>query len=279
MTDPLRKGLIDAYRKLMRPLVRILIRNNVSYGEFVEILKATFVEVAEHDFCLVDREASQSRVAILTGLTRKEVARQKALLESGELLINTNLNRMSRVLEGWHTDTRFTGPYGVPIELPFDGNNGVNFCALVRGYSGDMAPRAMLDELLRLRVVERQPGGVFRIMMRAYIPESLHPDALERLGRVLCNFVNTYEFNMEKTAPGAGRFERVVRADNGLRKELMPAFDRLIRWKGQQLLEELDNWLSTQESTAGPRSLGNERVKTGVGIYHFIEQDDEPPLR
>jgi hypothetical protein len=54
----------------------------------------------------------------------------------------------------------------------------------------------------------------------------------------------------------------------------MPAFDRLIRIKGQQLLEELDNWLSTQESTAGPRSLGNQRIKTGVGIYHFIEEDE-----
>jgi hypothetical protein len=274
MTDPLRKGLINAYRKLMQPLVRILIRNNVSYGEFVEILKATFVEVAERDFCLVDRDASQSRVAILTGLTRKEVARQKGILESGELMINTNLNRIGRVLEGWHTDTRFTGPYGVPVELPFDGNNGINFSALVRGYSGDMAPRAMLDELLRVRVVERQPGGVFRIVMRAYIPESLHPDALERLGRVVRNFVDTYEFNMEKSGPGTGRFERVVRATNGLRMELMPAFDRLIRMKGQQLLEELDNWLSTQESTAGPRSLGNQRIKTGVGIYHFIEEDE-----
>jgi hypothetical protein len=132
----------------------------------------------------------------------------------------------------------------------------------------------MLDELLRVRVVERQPGGVFRIVMRAYIPESLHPDALERLGRVVRNFVDTYEFNMEKSGPGTGRFERVVRATNGLRMELMPAFDRLIRMKGQQLLEELDNWLSTQESTAGPRSLGNQRIKTGVGIYHFIEEDE-----
>jgi hypothetical protein len=275
MTEPVRRGLINAYRKLMQPLVRILIRNGVSYGEFVEVLKATFVEVAERDFDLVDREASQSRVAILTGLTRKEVARQMTILATGDISPDTNLNRVVRVLEGWHTDTRFTGPYGVPVELPFDGNNGINFCSLVRGYSGDMAPRAMLDELLRVRAVERQPGGSFRVLTRAYIPETLHPDALERLGRVVQNFVTTYEYNMRKIAPGAGRFERIVSADQGLRAQLMPAFDRLIRLKGQQLLEELDNWLSTQESTAGPRGLGNQRVKTGVGIYHFVEDDNE----
>jgi hypothetical protein len=50
MTDSVRTGLIAAYRKLMEPLVRILIRNGVSYGEFSEILKSTFVEVAERDF-------------------------------------------------------------------------------------------------------------------------------------------------------------------------------------------------------------------------------------
>ena len=275
MTESVRRGLINAYRKLMQPLVRILIRNGVSYGEFVEVLKATFVEVAERDFHLVDREASQSRVAILTGLTRKEVARQMTILATGDISPDTNLNRVVRVLEGWHTDTRFTGPYGVPVELPFDGNNGINFCTLVRGYSGDMAPRAMLDELLRVHAVERQPGGSFRVLTRAYIPETLHPDALERLGRVVQNFVTTYEYNMGKTAQGAGRFERIVSADEGLRKQLMPAFDRLIRLKGQQLLEELDNWLSTQESTAGPRGLSNQRLKTGVGIYHFVEEDDD----
>lgn len=273
MTDSVRNGLIAAYRKLMEPLVRILIRNGVSYGEFVELLKSIFVQVAERDFGLPDRKASQSRIAILTGMTRKEVARQKSILEGGGFIENSNLNRVTRVLEGWHTDPSFTGPYGLPIELNFDGNQGINFTELVRRYSGDMAPRAMLDELLRVGAVERLSTGSFRVLMRAYIPESLHPDALERLGHVVRNFINTYEYNMEKVAQGAGRFERVVVADQGLRKELMPAFDRLLRMKGQQLLVELDNWISSQELTEGAKYRDGGRVKTGVGIYHFIEDD------
>ena len=258
----------------MEPLVRILIRNGVSYGEFAEILKNAFVEVAERDFGLPDRKASQSRVAILTGLSRKEVAKQKALLESGGPVISSNLNRVTRVLEGWYTDPGFTGPYGMPVELPFDGNDGVSFQELVRRHSGDMGPRAMLDELLRIRAMERLPAGTFRVLMRAYIPESLHPDALERLGHVVHNFITTYEYNMEKVAPGAGRFERTVVADHGLQKELLPAFDRLIRTKGQQLLEELDNWLSSQELTEAAKDRDVPGVKTGVGIYHFIEDDE-----
>ncbi len=274
MTDSVRFGLLAAYRVLMRPLVRILVRHGVSYNEFNEVLKNVFVEVAESDFGIPGRKPSQSRVAILTGLTRKEVAKQKAILDGdAEIKDVSNLNRVTRVLLGWHTDSAYTGPYGMPLELPFDSTAGVGFTALVRKYSGDMAPRAMLDELLRVGAVEKIAAGSFKVLTRAYVPESLHADALERLGGVIKNFVTTVEFNTEKSAPGAGRFERVVFADNGLRIELLPSFDRLLRTKGQQLLVELDNWLSSQESIDVAENSDAGTVKTGVGIYHFIEED------
>jgi hypothetical protein len=53
----------------------------------------------------------------------------------------------------------------------------------------------------------------------------------------------------------------------------MPAFDRLIRVKGQQLLIELDNWLSAQEPTGSEAGGEAEHLRTGVGIYHFVEED------
>ena len=76
---------------------------------------------------------------------------------------------------------------------------------------------------------------------------------------------------MSQNLAGTKRFERVVYADNGLQKDLMPAFDRLIRTKGQRLLVELDNWLGAQEPTEAEDH--SERTRTGVGIYHFVEYD------
>ena len=258
----------------MSPLVRVLLKNGVSYGEFAEVLKNLFVEVAERDLSMPGRRPSQARVAILTGLTRKEVAKQKATIERGDLVETSNLNRVTRVLEAWHTDPEYTGAYGLPIELPFESpGRRPSFAALVKKHSGDMAPRAMLDELLRIDAAEMLASGQIRVLMRAYIPQSLHPDALERMGTVVQNFVTTYEFNMEHNADGAARFERVVYADNGLSRELMSAFDKLIRVKGQQLLVELDNWLSAQQPKTESRRSSTDRVNTGVGIYHFIEED------
>lgn len=275
MTGSVRLGLLAAYRQLMQPLVRILIRNGVTLGELNELLKNVFVEVASRDFTLPNRKVSQSRIAILTGLTRKEVAKQEEILASGQALsIDSNLNRATRVLEGWHTDPEFTGPYGMPLELPFEADgSGASFTNLVRKYSGDMAARAMLDELLRVRAVERGSSGALKALTRAYIPESFQAEALQGFGLRVRDFLSTSEYNvMRKVAPG--RFERIVYANEGLRDELMPALEALIKAKGMQLLVELDNWMSAQEKGApSERKKGQKRIKTGVGIYHFISED------
>jgi hypothetical protein len=265
--------LLAAYRKLMQPLVRILIRNGVSFGELAEVLKNVFVEVAARDFQLEDRKTSRSRIAIITGLTRKEVARQEEILRSGQALqMVSNLNRISRVLEGWHSDPEFTGPYGMPLELPFESPTSTSFAGLVRKHSGDMAPRAMLDEMMRVGLVQQTASGAFKVLARAYILRDFHPDALERLGEVVHDFICTYEFNMYKGA-GPGRFERKVFADDGLREELLPAFDALLKAKGHAFLIEIHNWISAQESSLVSTNRAKRRVKTGVGVYHFISRD------
>ena len=82
-----------------------MIRNGISFGELAEVLKNVFVEVAARDFQIEERKASRSRIAIMTGLTRKEVAKQEEILNSGKALqVVSNLNRIARVLAGWHSD-------------------------------------------------------------------------------------------------------------------------------------------------------------------------------
>jgi len=267
MVDSVKSGLLEAYRRFMRPLIRILIRHGISISEFNEVLKAVYAEVAESDFSLPDRKSSQSRVAILTGLTRKEVARLKST-DFGRNVTEEkkDIHRVARVLDGWHQDSQYTGPYGVPLEVPFEGHGVPSFTELVRRYSGDMAPRAMLDEMLRVGAARELDRGWIKVLSRAYIPERLAPEALNRLATVVENFINTLEVNLQKERPGAGRFERIVLSDHGLSDEQMEEFDALIRRRGQQLLEELDDWLGSQGA-----SQEQKTTMTGVGVYHFIE--------
>ena len=276
MGDSVKQALLAAFRVLMGPLVRILLRQGISYAEFSEVAKAVYVEVALKDFKVSGRKATRTRIAVMTGLTRKEVKRviDEAVKERFEL--KTSFNRLGRVLVGWHTDADFTGPYGMPLELQYEtGNpNEPTFSVLVKRHSGDMSPRSILDELVRVGAIRETDVGWFRVMRREYIPEAQGAHTFERTGVVVRNFVNTVEFNMTKLAPGKGRFERHVTADDGIRREDLPKFDHYLRERCQVLLEEIDNWLAGLPKP-DPKK-GDDVIHTGIGIYHYMshEQDD-----
>jgi len=276
MGDSVKQALLAAFRVLMGPLVRILLRQGISYAEFSEVAKAVYVEVALKDFKVSGRRATRTRVAVMTGLTRKEVKRviDEAVKERFEL--KTSFNRLGRVLVGWHTDADFTGPYGMPLELEYEtGNpNEPTFSVLVKRHSGDMSPRSILDELVRVGAIRETEVGWFRVMRREYIPEAQGAHTFERTGVVVRNFVNTIEFNMTKLAPGKGRFERHVTADDGIRREDLPKFDHYLRERCQVLLEEIDNWLAGLPKP-DPKK-GDDVIHTGIGIYHYMshEQDE-----
>ncbi len=206
MTESIKDPLLSAFKHLLRPLVRILLRQGIAFGEFADVVKLVYVEIAQSEFSLATRKQTDSRVAILTGLTRKEVHRLR--VHGPSFGSASNLNRVARVLQGWTQDPEFVGPYGVPLEIPFYSEHGLSFSELVRKHSGDMPPRAILDELIRVKAVLETPDGYVRLLNRTYLPSPLDPAGLERLGNVVHYFVDTVDHNLRKKAQGAGRFER-----------------------------------------------------------------------
>jgi hypothetical protein len=274
MSNSVKPGLLSAFKVLLRPLVRILLRHGVSFAEFADILKAVYVEIAVTEFKVDGKRGTKSRIAVITGLTRKEVSRVVEVAGAENQGAKSNLNRVARVLAGWHTDPDFIGPYGMPLEIRYEdgGLSTVTFSTLVRRYSGDMSPRSMLDELMRVgAVVETEPSWL-KVLRRVYEPQTLAQDNFERVGEVVKNFVDTVDFNLQKEKLGAGRFERIVYSPEGIRNEDMPRFDRYIKERCQALLEEIDNWIAQLEVP----EKGNKNVThTGIGIYHYIEPLDD----
>jgi len=267
MEEDLKQGLLAAYRRLMRPLVRILIRNGVAYGEFAEIAKEVYIDVASGDFKVPHRKMSQARIAILTGLTRKEVAR----IVSGKNKKEdapSEVHRVTRVLTGWHTDANYTGPYGLPLELRFEGTQGCDFVSLVQKFSGDMAARAMLDELLRIGAVQETEHGWYKALTRTYLSKVDAPEGFELLGTGVTNFVSTIDNNILEQNLEKRNFERHVFADNGIKEENLPRFRSYIKSRAQLLLEEVDNWLSQLDA---PEPGDTNVVHTGLGIYHYVD--------
>jgi len=269
----LKLAILAAYKRLLKPLVRILIRNSVSFGEFSEVAKEAYVEVAASDFQLQDKKITQGRIAILTGLTRKEVNR--LITQKGERQRDyaSNLNRVSTILTAWHTDPQFTGPYGLPLDVPFDATSERSFSELANRYTSDLPPRVMLDELLHIGVAKEIEGGRIRVLTRTYLPKADAPESLDRLGKAVRSFVETIDFNRTESDPEKRLFERNVNADTGIRARDFPAFQAYVRERGQFLLEEIDDWLSKLDPI--DESSKETTVNTGVGIYHYLKSSDD----
>ena len=275
MPNSVKAGLLSAFRVVVRPLVRILLRHGISFAEFADILKAVYVEVAVSDFKVERKRGTKSRIAVMTGLTRKEVSRIIEIAGTETEGARSNLNRTARVLAGWHTDPDFIGPYGMPLEIRYEEEalSAVTFSSLVRRYSGDMSPRSMLDELMRVGVVIETEPGWLKVLRRDYEPQSLAQDSFERVGEVVKNFIDTVDFNLQKEETGRSRFERIVYSPEGIRTEDLDKFAKFIHERSQALLEEIDNWIAQLDL---PDRDDKEGVThTGVGIYHYIGRPDD----
>jgi len=271
MGSNVKEYLLQALRMMLKPLVKLFISQGVTHAEFAEAAKDVYVEIALRDFETSNR-VNKSRVAILTGLTRKEVKNViDRALTSG--MQEKMYSRPERVLAGWYSDPNYTGPYGIPLELPYEssGSNEPSIVALVRTYSGDMAPRQMLNELLRCGSV-LEVDGRYKAVSRLYEPTALSHELIVRLGEIGHRFFSTAATNIEKKGQGTGYFDRFVYADDGCSDNVIDMFDQYIKVRGQEFLEELDVWFSTNE-----KSNMSKEFRKGTGLYmvHYVESDKD----
>lgn len=120
---------------LLYPIVQLLLRYEIAHGEFTELTRRSSVDVAFKDFVLPNRKNSVSRVSVIAGLSRSEVARlaaaEKDLISKG----NTTPNRATRAFGGWLSDSGFIDKNNEPKILPLR-HSDISFETLVGRYGG-----------------------------------------------------------------------------------------------------------------------------------------------
>lgn len=268
----LQEVLAAAVQRILRPLIRILLRHGVAFGAFADLAKRVYVEVASSDeFRIGRRKQTVSRIAIITGLTRKEVRRVLELPVASAGEEAGRYSRSARVISGWSSDPRFLDAQGAPKDLAID----TGFTELVRRYSGDMPVRAVLDELLRVSAVSQSEDGRVRLRLRAYVPSAAETDVLEILGTDVAALTTTIDHNMA-SPPDSAWFQRKVLYDN-LPEEALPLLRALASEEGQGLLESLNAQMRVQDRDCNPDVRGSGRRTAMVGVYYYeCETPDDP---
>ncbi|MDH3352246.1 MAG: DUF6502 family protein, partial [Gammaproteobacteria bacterium] len=251
-----------ALRLLFRPVARIMLRAGINWQELAEVCKATYVEVATEDFGIRGRPTNISRVAILTGLTRREVRRLRKLLQADDPETFNRMNYATRVLSGWYQDEEFLGADARPVPLPADGASR-SFASLCAKYSGDVAATTMLKELKHVGAVVETDDGLLAVRTRYYMPTMMDPERMLSSGSVLEDMGYTVAYNLHRSEEDPGRFER--RATNTrMPADAVPEFREFMEKKGQAFLEEVDAWLSEHEIEDGN---DEKSIRLGLGAY------------
>ncbi len=251
-----------ALRLLFRPIARIMLRAGVNWRELADVCKATYVEVATEDFGIRGRPTNISRVAILTGLTRREVRRLRNLLEEQDPEIFARMNYATRVLSGWYQDAEFLDADAKPLALPI-GGKGPSFESLCGKYSGDVAATTMLKELKHVGAVEEAEDGKLIVRTRYYMPTMTDPERMLSSGSVLEDLGYTVAYNLHRSDADPGRFER--RATNTrMPATAVPEFREFLAKEGQAFLEHVDAWLTEHEIRDGDDETS---IRLGLGAY------------
>lgn len=251
----------------LRPVIHILLRSGVTWREFAELSKMTYVEMASEHFGRRGRPTNVSRTAALTGLARREVRKQRELLETGAAAPAPYVTKASLVLSAWHLLPNYRGRSGRPAVLAFEGE-GRSFMALVQSCGGsDVPPTTLLKELVSAGAVRVRADGRLQATHRNYIPHAIDGQMIRLWGSVLADVATTHVHNLSRTANTPARFERAAVNDE-VEAAAVPAFRRFLEEEGQAFLERVDAWLSAHQVSKSKRTAKSRPVRLGAGVYH-----------
>lgn len=286
MKENLQKRLMQCIAHSMRPIARMLLRSGIGYPQFAELAKLAFLTEAQAEKDSRGRSTNLSRVAIKTGLSRKEVARlsrrQSDNAESSSALRMVDYQSLhaERVLQLWHSDARFVDKRGAPRELPFaDGD--VSFSTLVRGAGGDLPAGAVRAELLAAGAVVESEEGALRPVKRHFVPADVGEELLVGFTHMIIPVLEGVARNTDERC-STPFIQRLVYSDR-LSPDAAPLFRRVAREQVTGFVQSVDDWLSANE-VSEPED--RRRCRYGIGVFYYegmpsvpASDLDDPELR
>lgn len=180
--------VVRALRKLLRPLVRLMLSEGITYPYLSELLKGLFLEVADQHFRLhPDKPSTDSRISLVSGLHRKDVSRLRALLQTPEAMAPTVVPLGAQLVARWLGQDRYLQDDAQPRPLARLVSEGgeLSFEALVASVNSDIRSRVVMDEWLRQGVVRLGDDGLLHLNTHAFLPTADREEKAFYLGHNL----------------------------------------------------------------------------------------------
>lgn len=271
LSRALKEPFVTAIRRMLRQMVRHFIAQGVTYPALTQILKELYLDVAETEFVLPFKRQTDSRLALITGLNRKEIARLRRGRRPPTALVSVEDSLVTHVIGRWMAGPPYASVHGKPRRLPYESEHPhlATFARLVRELSVDIPVRSVLDELLRAGAVKLLlPRGDVELEREAHVPAGVAAK-LTVLATDPAELFDTIMYNIEH--PDAPRFQRKVAYDN-VGGDALPAIHEAARLAGETLIRQANALFAKQDRDVNPRAAGGPRMRIVLGTYYFEEE-------
>ena len=269
-------SLITAVRKVLYPLVRLLLNFRIVFPQLAELLKSVYVEVAEKEFRLPNKPQTDTRLSLLTGIHRKDIKRLR-MQAITDRSTPASINTGSRLVARWVGDPRYWDENQQPCILPLKAAaKAVSFESLVQEIcKSDLRPRVILDEWLNLGVVSLDKDQNVHLNTQAFIPSKGFDEKAFFLGHNVSDHLAAATHNILDHQPAF--FERCVYYD-GLSQESIQQLQSLVNDQGMKTLLAF-NELAMQLKASDSRKVDTQtdthhRIDIGLYAYHQAEKSE-----
>ena len=272
MQNDIQQKILNAFLVALRPIAKILLRFGIGFREFAEIAKTAFVDVASKEYGLRGRPTNISRVAVMTGLTRKEVRRIRENINGGYRPVEVKSTPLSEILHRWHSESDYLDDSGKPAKLSFAGD-GSSFSSLVKKFGGDIPPGAMRTELKRVGAVDEDEDGNLVATSRVVYPLGEHDKLVTALIHAIYPLVSTIEHNVDpdRSDISWAQFNTYSRS---IRKTDLAKLRRISSDRLNEISESFDDLFMAYEALHERDKSEKDQNLVSVGVYYFEEKDD-----
>ncbi|HEY4340410.1 MAG TPA: DUF6502 family protein [Steroidobacteraceae bacterium] len=272
-----REALLALFTDLLRPLMPVALERGISAREISDAVRRAYVQVLERRMAEQDRQLSDARLALVAGLTRSEVQlfrdpRRKSVAPDGSV---SHIQLIARLLTIWHTHPRFSGAYGLALDLDLNVSNDPTrrgFAELVEAVAPGADRDTLLDELIATDSAEIVDNTTLRCRSRAAVwgtSDDVNVRQIDRAAKCLQAAASSFAHNLLQGSNDKVYFERMVVSNHPLSQRSRDEFASVAQARGDNYVGELDSWIAKHTE---PDNSSDSR-HYGVGVYFF----EEPP--
>src|SRR5256714_14141454 len=175
-TSKEKEAVLNVFAALVRPLMRVAFEYGISAGEIAGVVRRAYIQALEARLQEQKRPITDARLAAVAGLPRSDVTALRDALRAGaphSMRSTVSLDQITSFLTAWHTQSSFSGAYGLPLDLdlmPVPGSPRRSFGELVAAACPGTEEDALLDEVGAARSIEGIAGITARCLSGVYVP-------------------------------------------------------------------------------------------------------------